>query len=50
VHLLSPDGAEITDPFGGPLDVYEHCAEQLDRYTDYWLEQLNVTELIEWQS
>ena len=49
VHLISPEGAEITDPFGGPLDVYERCAQQLDQHTDYWINQLNVSDLIRWK-
>lgn len=49
VHLISPDGGEITDPFGGPLDVYQKCAQQLDRHTDYWIDQLDVKSLIQWQ-
>jgi protein-tyrosine phosphatase len=49
VHLISPEGAEITDPFGGPLDVYERCAQQLDQHTDYWINHLNVSDLIRWK-
>lgn len=49
IHLISPEGAEITDPFGAPLDVYERCAQQLDQHTDYWINQLNVSDLIRWK-
>jgi protein-tyrosine-phosphatase/tRNA A37 threonylcarbamoyladenosine synthetase subunit TsaC/SUA5/YrdC len=49
VHLISPDGGEISDPFGGQLDVYQKCAQQLDRHTDYWIDQLDVKSLIQWQ-
>ena len=28
-QLLSPEGDEITDPYGGFLETYERCAEQI---------------------
>jgi hypothetical protein len=31
------------------LDVYERCAQQLDQHTDYWINQLNVSDLIRWK-
>jgi protein-tyrosine-phosphatase/tRNA A37 threonylcarbamoyladenosine synthetase subunit TsaC/SUA5/YrdC len=49
VHLISPDGSEISDPFGGPLEVYQKCAEQLNQHTSYWIERLDVDSLIQWQ-
>lgn len=49
VHLISPDGGEISDPFGGPLEIYQKCAEQLDRHTSYWAEQLDTSTLLQWQ-
>ncbi|XZE19005.1 Sua5/YciO/YrdC/YwlC family protein [Pirellulaceae bacterium SH449] len=48
VQMISPDGSEIADPFGGPLEIYARCAEQLDQCTDYWIDRLNVSDLIEW--
>ncbi|MCU0717304.1 MAG: Sua5/YciO/YrdC/YwlC family protein [Pirellula sp.] len=48
VHMISPSGSEITDPFGGPYDVYERCAAQLDDYTNHWIEQLKLSDLILW--
>ncbi len=50
VHLISPDGGEISDPFGGPLDVYLKCAQQLDEYTTYWMDRLDVESLIQWKT
>jgi protein-tyrosine-phosphatase/tRNA A37 threonylcarbamoyladenosine synthetase subunit TsaC/SUA5/YrdC len=49
LHLVSPDGSEISDPFGGPLDVYMRCAQQLDQHTDYWISQLDLNSLIQWR-
>ncbi|AMV31980.1 Low molecular weight protein-tyrosine-phosphatase YwlE [Pirellula sp. SH-Sr6A] len=48
VHMISPTGSEITDPFGGPFDAYERCASQLDEYTNHWIEQLKLGDLILW--
>ncbi len=49
VHLVSPDGGEISDPFGGPLEVYQKCAQQLDEHTDYWIDRLDMEALIQWR-
>lgn len=49
VHLISPDGGEISDPFGGPLEMYQRCALQLDQYTTYWIDRLDLNSLIQWQ-
>jgi protein-tyrosine-phosphatase/tRNA A37 threonylcarbamoyladenosine synthetase subunit TsaC/SUA5/YrdC len=48
VHLISPDGGEINDPFGGPVEVYQRCAQQLDQHTSYWIDQLNLDALVQW--
>lgn len=29
-RLLSPNGRDLSDPIGGPIDVYRDCAEQID--------------------
>lgn len=49
VHLISPDGGEISDPFGGPIEVYEKCARQLDEHTNYWVDRLDIESLIQWR-
>ena len=49
VHMISPDGGEISDPFGGPLEAYQKCAQQLDQHTDYWIDRLDMGALIQWQ-
>ena len=49
VFLISPDGGEISDPFGGPIEVYEKCARQLDEHTDYWIDRLDMESLIQWR-
>ena len=49
VQLISPDGGEISDPFGGPLEIYHKCAQQLDEHTDYWIDRLDTESLIQWR-
>ncbi len=49
VFMICPDGGEIADPFGGPVEIYQKCAQQLDRHTSYWLDQLDTSALVQWQ-
>ncbi len=49
VHLIASDGGEISDPFGGPLEIYQKCAQQLDEHTDYWIDRLDTESLIQWR-
>jgi tRNA threonylcarbamoyl adenosine modification protein (Sua5/YciO/YrdC/YwlC family) len=30
-EVLCPDGRDVNDPFGGPAELYEHCASQIER-------------------
>lgn len=48
IQMISPDSSEISDPFGGPLEVYQKCAQQLDQHTSYWIEKLRVSDLLQW--
>ena len=29
-HVVCPDGRDVADPIGGSLELYEHCADQID--------------------
>ena len=29
-HVLCPDGTDVSDPIGGPQELYRRCAEQID--------------------
>lgn len=40
VHTLRLDGGDIADPVGMPVEVYEACAEQVDRELAAWLDTL----------
>lgn len=47
-HLLSTDHRDISDPFGGSVEVYKACAQQIDRYLDQWIERIPMDALAEW--
>jgi tRNA threonylcarbamoyl adenosine modification protein (Sua5/YciO/YrdC/YwlC family) len=42
VHVLA--SGDISDPVGGPLDLYRRCAEQLDASVAAWIEKLPLGE------
>ncbi len=44
VHLISKGRGDVSDPIGGPLDLYRHCAEQLDAYLATWVDELPLDE------
>jgi protein-tyrosine phosphatase len=41
VHTLRRDGGDISDPVGMPVEVYESCADQIDRELAAWLDALD---------
>ena len=42
VHTLRRDGGDISDPVGMPVDVYQACAEQIDRELAAWIGALDA--------
>ncbi len=40
VRTLRRDGGDIADPVGSPVDVYQHCAEQMERELTAFIENL----------
>jgi protein-tyrosine phosphatase len=44
VHLISRGRGDVSDPIGGPLDLYRRCSEQLDAYLAEWIEELPLDE------
>ncbi len=43
--LLCPAGRDVSDPIGGPLEVYEQCAKQIDTALRQRLEELDLDQL-----
>jgi protein-tyrosine-phosphatase/tRNA A37 threonylcarbamoyladenosine synthetase subunit TsaC/SUA5/YrdC len=48
VRLLDPDGQDVSDPFGGPLELYQACASQIEHYTQYWVDHIHPNQLPQW--
>lgn len=42
VLLLSPDQRDVSDPFGGPVDLYQQCADQIEGYLQKWLDEWKI--------
>jgi tRNA threonylcarbamoyl adenosine modification protein (Sua5/YciO/YrdC/YwlC family) len=38
--LVSGDRGDISDPIGGPAELYQRCAEQIDEYLAEWARQI----------
>lgn len=46
VHLLCHSGADVSDPIGGPLEVYAHCASQIEAQVDAWIDRIDLAHLV----
>lgn len=42
VALLCHDGSDVSDPIGGPVELYSRCADQIDAQLDNWLERFDL--------
>lgn len=42
VHLLSMDGCDVSDPIGGPSDLYRQCAQQIKAELEHRLRDLEL--------
>jgi protein-tyrosine phosphatase len=47
VHVLCRDGSDIADPIGGPLEMYEGCARQIEQQLQRWLDVMDIQPLAE---
>ena len=45
-HLLCRDESDVSDPIGGSAELYEQCAEQIDRELAAWLDVLDLDSLV----
>ena len=41
VRLLCRDGSDVSDPIGGPLELYQTCATQIESELRQWVEELD---------
>ncbi|QDU94161.1 L-threonylcarbamoyladenylate synthase [Lignipirellula cremea] len=40
--VLRHDGGDVSDPIGGPSEVYRNCADQIDELLEGWMEKLDL--------
>ena len=45
VSVLCRDETDVGDPIGGPLEMYEQCAQQIDSQLTDWLDELELHDL-----
>ena len=50
IFMLAGEQGDISDPFGGPIEVYEHCAKQIDRHTSTWVDRFDPSSVIRWET
>jgi protein-tyrosine phosphatase len=41
--LVAGDRGDISDPIGGPAELYRRCAEQIDGYLEEWVKRINLS-------
>ena len=44
-HILSRGHGDVADPIGGPLDLYERCAEQINELLEVWIDELKLPDV-----
>ena len=38
---LRPDGGDISDPIGSPVEIYQACAKQIEQSLQHWVEEVD---------
>ena len=44
-RLICRDQRDISDPIGGPLELYRRCAEQIDEQLAEWMAEFDLSEI-----
>lgn len=44
-HLLSRENRDIADPIGGPAEIYERCAQQIEDELNAWVAAIDLDDL-----
>jgi len=47
---LAPEQMDVSDPFGGLVEVYQACAKKIDQFLDTWVDKLDEDILPIWSS
>lgn len=48
--LLGGDEGDVSDPMGGPPEVYRRCADQIDSFLKPWIETLDLDSVLATES
>mgnify|MGYP001612723250 CR=1 FL=1 len=40
-HIISKNRGDVSDPIGGPAELYNRCADQIDGYLASWMDELD---------
>jgi protein-tyrosine phosphatase len=43
-HIISRNRGDVSDPIGGPPELYHRCADQIDEYLEGWMDELDFGE------
>ncbi|MFN0017444.1 MAG: Sua5/YciO/YrdC/YwlC family protein [Pirellulaceae bacterium] len=43
-HIISKNRGDVSDPIGGPAELYHRCADQIDGFLEGWMEELGFEE------
>jgi tRNA threonylcarbamoyl adenosine modification protein (Sua5/YciO/YrdC/YwlC family) len=44
-HIITRGHGDVADPIGGPLDLYERCADQIDELLEAWMDELKLPDV-----
>jgi tRNA threonylcarbamoyl adenosine modification protein (Sua5/YciO/YrdC/YwlC family) len=44
--VLGNDRGDVSDPIGGPAEVYRQCADQIDAFLTPWIERLDFEQIL----
>jgi tRNA threonylcarbamoyl adenosine modification protein (Sua5/YciO/YrdC/YwlC family) len=40
-HMISRNRGDVSDPIGGPAELYHRCADQIENYLEGWMQDLD---------
>ncbi|MCC6511772.1 MAG: low molecular weight protein arginine phosphatase, partial [Pirellulaceae bacterium] len=49
-YLLSKNGRDVADPYGGPVTAYAACAEEIEAFLTNWVNWIDDSWLPHWQT
>ncbi len=49
-YLLSRNGRDVADPYGGPVPIYAACADEIEGFVKHWVQWIDESWLPRWQS